>query len=238
MQKISISKIGKLDYRTNEAFKRLRTNILFSGSDVKCIAITSCLPGDGKSTVSMNLAKSFAEMGKKTIFIDSDLRKSVLMGRYKISKSIGGLSHYLSGMYPLEEVVCTTNVENLDMILSGPVPPNPAELLGGKLLKEMITRLKKVYDYIIIDTPPLGNVVDSAIISSQCDGTALVMASGVISARFAEEMVEQIKNTGTKFLGIILNKVSMSGNGYYGKYYGKYYGRYGHGGDSTDSQKG
>lgn len=186
----------------------------------------------------MNLAKSFAEMGKKTIFIDSDLRKSVLMGRYKISKSIGGLSHYLSGMYPLEEVVCTTNVENLDMILSGPVPPNPAELLGGKLLKEMITRLKKVYDYIIIDTPPLGNVVDSAIISSQCDGTALVMASGAISARFAEEIVEQIKNTGTRFLGIILNKVSMSGNGYYGKYYGKYYGRYGHGGDSTDSQKG
>ena len=116
IQKISINKFVKPDYRANEAFKRLRTNIQFSGSDVKVIALTSCVPNDGKSTVSFNLAVSFAEMGKKVLFIDADLRKSVLIGKYKISRAVNGFTHYLSGMKSIEEVIYSTNIDNLNII--------------------------------------------------------------------------------------------------------------------------
>ena len=164
IQRISINKLNKLDYRANESFKRLRTNLQYCGENVKVVALTSCVPNDGKSTVSFNLAISFAEMGKKVLFIDADLRKSVLIGKYKISKAVNGLTHYLSGMKNLDEVIYSTNIDNLNIILSGPVPPDPAELLESDRFKELIPALKQVYDYIIIDTPPLGSVIDSAII--------------------------------------------------------------------------
>lgn len=226
IQKISINKFVKPDYRANEAFKRLRTNIQFSGSDVKVIALTSCVPNDGKSTVSFNLAVSFAEMGKKVLFIDADLRKSVLIGKYKISRAVNGFTHYLSGMKSIEEVIYSTNIDNLNIILSGPVPPDPAELLESDRFNDLIPALRTVYDYIIIDTPPLGSVVDSAIIASRCDGVALVLPAREVSYKFAADIIDQIKKTGARFLGVILNKVNMSSKSYYGKYYGKYYDKY------------
>ena len=217
---------GKEDFRVREAYKTLRTNIQFCGSDVKVIAITSCQPDEGKSSVSMNLAMSLAEAGKKVILIDADLRKSVMIGRYKINKSIKGLSHYLSGQNSLEEVVCGTNVDNLKIIFSGPVPPNPAELLGSRAFGELLGQLRSVSDYVIIDTPPLGSVIDSAVISQHCDGVALVVAANSDSYKFAQSVKDQLEKAGSRILGVILNKVDMSGNSYYGKYYGKYYGEY------------
>ena len=112
MQTINIERLRKLDYRANEAYKNLRTNIQLCGSDVKVIMFTSTTPGEGKSTVSFNLAVSLAEAGKKVIFIDADLRKSVLVGRYKINTSVKGLTHFLSGINKFEEVMYATNVEN------------------------------------------------------------------------------------------------------------------------------
>lgn len=226
IKRITINKYGKPDYRANEAFKRLRTNIQFSGADVKVIAITSCVPNDGKSTVSFNLAVSFAEMGKKVLFIDADLRKSVLIGKYKISKAINGLAHYLSGMMGLEDVVYATNIENLHVVLSGPVPPDPAELLESRRFDELIKIVRTKYDYVIIDTPPLGSVVDAAVVASKSDGVALVVPAKEIKYHFAADIIDQIKKTGARFLGVVLNKVDMSGKSYYGKYYGKYYGNY------------
>ena len=217
---------GKEDFRVREAYKTLRTNIQFCGFDVKVIAITSCQPDEGKSSVSMNLAMSLAEAGKKVILIDADLRKSVMIGRYKINKSIKGLSHYLSGQNSLEEVVCGTNVDNLKIIFSGPVPPNPAELLGSRAFGELLGQLRSVSDYVIIDTPPLGSVIDSAVISQHCDGVALVVAANSDSYKFAQSVKDQLEKAGSRILGVILNKVDMSGNSYYGKYYGKYYGEY------------
>ena len=129
---VNLDKISDLDFKTKEAYKTLRTNVEFCGDDVKVISITSCVPNEGKSMVSFNLAVSIAETGKKVLFIDADLRKSVLIGRYKINKAIKGLTQYLSGVEELDSVKYTTNVENLDMILSGPVPPNPAELLNNE----------------------------------------------------------------------------------------------------------
>ena len=226
MAAINIEGIRKLDYRSNEAYKNLRTNIQLCGSDVKVIMVTSATPNEGKSSVSFNLAVSLAESGKKVIFIDADLRKSILVGRYKINKSVKGLTHFLSGICKFEEVMYATNVENLLTVFSGPVPPNPSELLGNKTFKLLIKTLRETYDYVIIDTPPLGNVIDSAIVAQECDGAIFVIAANTISYKFIQNTMVQLKKTDCKILGAVLNKVDMSESGYYSKYYGKYYGKY------------
>ena len=217
-------KTKKLDYSAAESFKSLRTNLQFCGEDKKVIAVTSCTPNEGKSSVTMNLAVSLAEAGKKVLLVDGDLRKSVLVGRTKVKGMSKGLTHYLSKQASLIDVICSTNVPTIHMIFAGPVPPNPAELLGGKLFKEMISSLRKIYDYILIDTPPLGSVIDSVVIAEECDGSVLLIESGVISYRFAQEVKEQLAKSNCPILGVILNKVDMFKQGYYGKYYGKYYG--------------
>lgn len=219
-------KTKKLNYSAEEAYKSLRTNIQFCGEDKKVIAVTSCTPNEGKSSVTLNLAISMAQAGKKVLLIDADLRKSVLVGSTKVSGSAKGLTHYLSKQAAMIDVICSTNVKNLHIVFAGPVPPNPAELLGGRYFREMIDSLRKVYDYILIDTPPLGSVIDSAVIAQECDGAMLVIESGVISYRFAQDVKAQLEKTNCPILGVVLNKVDMSGNGFYGKYYGKYFGKY------------
>jgi capsular exopolysaccharide synthesis family protein len=226
MAKINIERLTKLDYRSNEAYKNLRTNIQLCGHSIKVIMTTSATPNEGKSSVSFNLAVSFAETGKKVIFIDADLRKSVLVGRYKINKGIKGLTHYLSGMNSFEEVAYSTNVENLYTVFSGQIPPNPAELLDSEMFSDLVKRLREEYDYVIIDTPPLANVIDAAIVAQNCDGAIFVIAANSTSHKFVGRSIEQLKKTRCKILGAVLNKVDLSENGYYGKYYGNYYGKY------------
>lgn len=223
MQTINVT-IPPIDRRGSEAFKTLRANLQFCGKEIKSIAVTSCTPGEGKSTISLNLAKSLAESGKRVLFIDGDLRKSVLVSRCRVSGAVKGLSHYLSGQAPFTDVVCATNVNNLHMIFAGPVPPNPAELLGSHNFKVVIEKLKTVYEYIIIDTAPLGSVIDGAVIANECDGSVLVLSVNSISRRFAKKVTDQLKMAGCPVLGVILNKVDMK-DSTYGKYYGKYYGK-------------
>lgn len=215
----------KLDYFGDEAYKSLRTNLQFCGEDKKVIAITSCTPNEGKSSVSLNLAQSLAAAGKRVLLIDADLRKSVMMGTVKVKSKVKGLTHYLATQETLTDVICVTDVNNLHIIFAGPVPPNPAELLGGKAFKEMVSAVRKVYDYILIDTPPLGSVIDSAIVAEEADGAVLVIESGVISYRFAQEVKSQLSMSNCPILGAVLNKVERNKQGRYGKYYGKYYGK-------------
>lgn len=222
MQNISIN-IPALDRRGSEAYKTLRANLQFCGNDIKSIAITSCTPSEGKSTVSLNLAKALAESGKRVLFIDADLRKSVIVSRCQVGQSVKGLSHYLSGQSTFTDIVYATNVRNLHMIFAGPVPPNPAELLGSSNFKMAVSKLKTVYDYIIVDTPPLGSVIDGAIIANECDGSIMVISANEVSRRFAKKVTDQLKMAQCPILGVILNKVDMKNNTY-GKYYGKYYG--------------
>lgn len=224
METVSINKITRKNFQLEEAYKTLRSNIQFSGSDVKVIGFTSSQPDEGKSSVSLNLAVSMAELGKKVMFIDGDLRKSVLLGRYRINKPIKGLTHYLSGLNGLNQIIYSANLDNLHLIFSGQIPPNPSELLNSRVFSELISDLRKEYDYIIIDTPPLGAVIDAAIIAQNCDGMILVVESKMISYKFAQKVKEQLDRSDTKILGVVLNKVDMSDTGYYGKYYGKYYG--------------
>lgn len=234
MQRISLRFDRDEDYRIKEAFKTLRTNIEFSGADLKVIAVTSCTPNEGKSSIAMELAKAFAEAGKRTLLIDADMRKSVLVGRYKTGAVRLGLTHLLVGREKLGDVICKTNFPKLYMIFAGPVPPNPSELLGGENFENLLEKTRQIFDYVIVDTPPLGSVIDAAVAAKRCDGTILVVENNAVSYKFVQNVKDQLDKSGSKILGVVLNKVDMSTKGvyghygrYYGKYYGKYYGQYG-----------
>jgi capsular exopolysaccharide synthesis family protein len=239
-EKISFEILKELDSKTNEAYKRVRTNITFSGEDIRVISVTSSVPNEGKSSVSFNLARSFAEDGKKTLYIDADIRKSVTVARYGVDRETLGLTHYLSGQVKqLEEIIYETDVDNLDVIFTGAKAPNPAELLGLEKFRKMMSTLKGIYDYIIIDCPPLGSVIDAVLISRATDGTILVIESDSLSYKLVQSVKRELDQNNCKILGVILNKVEMGGKGYYG-YYRGYYGYsdyYGHGNedDKKDS---
>jgi len=211
-------KTPRLEYAVEESYKSVRANLLFCGEDKKLIAITSCTLNEGKSTVALNLAISLAESGKKVLLIDADLRKSVLKESVKVSKSVEGLAHLLSRQALAKDVICSTNVPNLHIIFAGTYPPNPSELLGGRHFKSLLNSAKEIYDYVLIDTPPLGSVIDSAIIAEKCDGTIFVIETGVIGYRLAQEVKEQIEKSKCPILGVILNKADISKQRYYGKF--------------------
>ena len=223
MQSVTIKNVGK-DYRTNEAYKTLRTNLEFSGADKKAIVLTSSTPDEGKSTVSLGLALSLSESGKRVLLVDADLRKSVLIGRHKVTESVKGLSHYLSGQAQLSDVICGTQEDNMFVIFAGIIPPNPSELLGSERFAELIRRTKNDYDYVIVDAPPLGSVIDAAVIAKACDASVLVVAASTVSYKFIRTVKSQLEKTECPILGVVLNKVNMKQNRYYGKYYGNYYG--------------
>lgn len=217
------------DFKVREAFRTLRSNIQFCGSEFKTIVLTSCIPNEGKSYVSMMCAEAFAELdNKKVLLIDADLRKSVLKKRMRMNnRKSKGLSHFLSGQASLSEVILPSDrVENLDIIFAGPYPPNPSELLAGEMFRLGLQKLRDKYDYIIIDAPPIGSVIDAAIIAKEADGTVMVIAANTVSYRLAQGAKEQLEKTGCRILGAVLNQVNVKESKYYGNYYGGYYGKY------------
>lgn len=222
MKKIEILSNNN-SYFTREAYKTLRTNINFCGSDIKAICITSCEKNEGKSTISVELSKNLAEINKKVLLVDADLRKSVLLSKNTNESNLSGLSQYLASHLPLEEVIYSTQIENFDIIFSGQYPPNPSELLNNARFDELISYAKQNYDYIIIDTPPLGLVIDAAIVAEKCDGAIIVIAKDQVKFSRAKSVVEQIEKSGCKILGAIINEVynqkSRKTKGYYSKYY-------------------
>ncbi|MBC6679578.1 polysaccharide biosynthesis tyrosine autokinase [Zhenpiania hominis] len=225
MLDIEFGNLQEPEYGRREALNSLRTNIQFSGSGLQTLLFTSCQPNEGKSTISFELAYSMATNGKKTVFVDADLRKSVTINRYKITnqrKRIGGLSHYLSMQATLDDVLCHTNVENMDIILSGPYTPNPTALFNEPAFDVLLQTLRKLYDYVIIDTPPLGAVIDAAVIAPKCDGAILVLEANMTNSRAAISVKKQLELVGSNILGVVLNKVPVRSSGYYYQYYGEY----------------
>lgn len=218
----------KLDQarKAEEYYNALRTNIQLSGNNLKVIAITSVKPGEGKSTTSTNIAWAFARAGYKTLLIDADIRNSVMSGVFKSREKITGLTEYLSGTTDLSQGLCETNVENLFVIQAGSVSPNPTALIQSENFANMIDTLRKYFDYIIVDTAPIGVVIDAAIITQQCDASVLVTAAGETNRRDVQKAKEQLEQTGKPFLGIVLNKLNTSVEKYgsYGAYgnYGNY----------------
>ncbi len=227
MANLELKNIERSDYYYREAIKTLRTNLQFCGSSVKIIMFTSAMPAEGKSSTAFAAAVSMSDIHKKVLFIDADIRKSIMVKTHEISGRNAGLSQYLSGQKTMEEIVHTTNVENLDMVLSGPYSPNPAELLEDPTFKTLLDWAREEYDYVIIDTPPMMNLIDAAIIAEEADGAVFVIESGTISYRLAQKVKEQLEKSGCRILGTVLNRTSTGNSGgYYKKYYGKYYKKY------------
>lgn len=217
-QKVIMTDVRKKDYFYEEAIKTLRTNIQFTGKNIKTIMFTSCLPNEGKSDVAFQLAQEIGNMGKKVLLIDADIRRSVYVNRYKIKEKVKGLSQYLSGQLAKEFLIYQTNFLNVDIIFSGPIAPNPSELLEEASFSDLLKELRNVYDYIILDTLPLGSVTDAAIVAKECDGAILVIESERVSYKLAQKVQEQLEKTGCKILGAVLNKVNIEKDKYYQKY--------------------
>ncbi len=206
------------NYASKEAYKALRTNIIFTDSEAKIIVITSSQAGEGKSTVSSELAKSFADSNKKTLLLDADMRKSVLLKKNSKSEEIKGLSELLLGKAALSEVIFGTQEDNFDVMFTGKFPENPVELLSGNRLNYIFEELKKHYDYVIVDTPPVGLVIDAAVISAVADSAIIVVSENKTKRKKALEVKNQLKRSGTKILGVIVNETEKQTAGYYGYY--------------------
>lgn len=215
----------KLEFvkKAEEYYNALCTNIQLSGDKLKVISVTSVNPEEGKTTTSVNIARSFARAGYKTLLIDGDTRSSVMSGFFKSREKITGLTEFLSGTADLSHGLCDTNIENLFVVQSGTVSPNPTALLQSKNFNDMIETLRKYFDYIIVDTAPIGIVIDAAIIAQKCDASILVTATGEVNKRDVQKAKQQLEQTGKLFLGVVLNKLDISVDKYgvYG-FYGNY----------------
>ncbi len=201
------------NYYIKESFNALRANILFLQKDVKTIVFTSCMAHEGKSSVCFDLCRNLAEAGKKILLVDADLRKSVMVTRYTDEKGVHGLSHILSGQVEAADAIYQTNLDGLDLVFSGPFPPNPTELVGSAAFKEFLDSQRDAYDYIIVDAPPAGLVVDAAVMASACDGSILVINIGHVKYRMAQQVKAQMEKSGKGILGVILNQVDRKKNG-------------------------
>lgn len=208
-----------------EAVKALRTNVIFSGEEKRSIGLTSCGEGEGKTTISLNLAAALAMDGKRTVLLDSDMRRSVL-AKYAGKRSrIDGLGQYLTGQCSINDILYATDVPNLYIIFAGTRVANPAELLGSNRLKGLVAALKTTFSYIVIDTPPLGRVIDCAIMAPVIDGLLILVNTEKNSYRAVQAVKLQYEKANGKILGVVLNKCNFKDkSSYYGRTYGYGYG--------------
>lgn len=210
----------------SEAYRTLRTNIQFSNidKDLKTIIFTSAIPQEGKSSTVANLAVSMAQAGKKVVLIDCDLRKPTLHERFKIS-NIYGLTNVLVGEKGIYQVIqFPEEIENLSMITSGPIPPNPAELLDSRKMETILDELKEKVDIILIDTPPIGIVTDAAVLSTKVDGVILVVGYKQAEIEMVQSAQSLLNKVGANIIGTVLTQIDIKDRSYskYGSY--GYYG--------------
>ena len=234
--------LSKVPFAVNEAINVLRGNVQLSGNNIRAVAVTSSLAHEGKSSMAFRLAKSMASLEKRVLYLDGDIRNSTTQIRYEIMGDKVGLSEYLCGEASKEKIIYHTDDQWLDMIFTGAKAPNPSALVSGPLFQELMQFLKSIYDYVIVDTPPLNLVIDGLLIAKQCDGTVLVVESGITERAQAEKARRQMEYAGINILGAVVNKVRMNERRYgygYGYGYGKYGYGYGYGyGEKESGQKG
>ena len=203
-----------------ETYRTLRTNIQFTALDTKekVLLVTSAEMGEGKSTTIANLAVAIAEAGKKVLLIDCDMRRPTIHKIFKIS-NIQGVSDYLIGQVTLDRVI--NKVEPfLDIIPSGTIPPNPSELLGSNRMKVFLEEIRKEYDYILLDAPPVMAVTDAQVLSTLSSGVILVVASGKAQRELAKRSKELLEAVGAKIIGSVLTCIDVKSSqyGYYHYY--------------------
>lgn len=242
MKKLNL-KIKDMPYAAEEALNRLRVNIKFCGKNTKKIVITSSVPNEGKSTVSVRLWKLLSEAGFPTVLVDVDLRKSEIQKKYQVEGIKEGLNHFLSGLAEYEDVVYETNIPNGHIAPVTTLLENPSALLEDPRLGELLDRLAEDYRYVIIDTPPLDNISDGALIASMSDGAVLVVRCGETSKALVRQSLQQLDRVGCPVLGTVLNRAEIRSGAYkkyynrYGKKYDDYYGAY-YGGNTTEKKAG
>ena len=220
----------KSPFDITEAYKTLRTNLIFSTGDTGCkkYVVTSSLPGEGKTTNAVNIAVSFAQTGKKVLLIDADLRKPRIH-KYFRPEDKTGLSNVLSGVFDGEkrEVIYKTEVDNLDVIFAGHIPPNPIELLSSDNMRTFMESVEEIYDFIVIDTPPINVVSDALVLSKYVTGYILVLRSNVTVYQSLESAIAKFELANVKPIGVVLNDYASDRKEYSSRYkYRRYHYQY------------
>lgn len=205
----------------SEQYKTLRTNINFSmpKNELQTILVTSSSPGEGKSTTTSNLAVVFAQEGKRVVLVDADMRKPTAHYTFHVTNTLG-LSNLLTRQSSIEETVKETGVQGLDIITSGPIPPNPAELITSITMDVLLTELKKRYDIILFDAPPTLSVTDAQVLSNKCEGTIFVVNSKETNKDNAVKAKELLISAKAHILGVVINNFELNKNQNYYQYYG------------------
>lgn len=204
-----------------EAYRTLRTNIQYAKVDgeLKVLLFTSAGPGEGKSTVAANTAVALAQAGHRVVLVDCDLRKPVMHHVFSLNKK--GLTNCLVGESPATELLQDTEVANLRVLTSGPIPPNPAELLGSSRMGVALDALKEAADFVLLDCPPVIAVTDACVLSRRADGVILVLDADTVRPEMAQKAKELLENAQAHILGAILNRAEIeSEHSYYYYYYG------------------
>jgi len=216
-----------------EAYRMLRTSVLLStaGMPPRTILVTSSQPAEGKTTTAVNTAISLAQLGARVLLIDADLRRPAVHKTFKLQQS-RGLSTYLSGAGEIDALIVKLTIPNLSVLTSGPIPPNPAELISSERMRDMLRKLAESYDHIIIDSPPLIHVTDPVILSTMVDGSILVVQAGRSTRDMLRRAKQELVGVGSKIFGVVLNNVDIKKEGYDEYYYTRYYSNY------NENQKG
>ena len=207
----------------SEQYRAIRTNIEYSNVDqnTKTILVTSSDKNEGKTTTVSNLAVSFANLNKKVLLIDCDLRNASIHKMFRLN-NIYGLTDILAKDRAVDKCIQETELKNLYVLTAGAIPPNPAEILSSEKMKNLIEDLKNIYDYIFIDTPPIGLVTDAGVLSSFIDGVVLVVKSESVEKKYLEETKKKLDAVDARILGAILNSYKSEQKDYnYYSYYGK-----------------
>ncbi|KOO50437.1 CpsD/CapB family tyrosine-protein kinase [Priestia koreensis] len=205
----------------SEQYRTIRTNIQFSNVDQKLrsIVVTSSVPGEGKSTTIANLATVFAQQDKRVLLIDGDLRKPTAHYTFRLENRMG-LTNVLTKQTRLASAIQRSEVKNLDILTSGPIPPNPAELLASQAMANLFTELYEHYELIVFDSPPILPVTDAQILANQCDGAVLVVQSGRSDKEATQKAKELLDAAKGKLLGVVLNRKEQKASSGYYHYYG------------------
>jgi len=223
MNSIEITRFKPLAYACTEAMNTLCTNLTFAGKDKKVIMLTSAQAHEGKSFVTMNVMRALSELGHSVVLVDADLRRSQIASKYgvKVIEGSGmGLTHYLAGMCDVGDVVYKTNLPNAFMVPLGHDVSNSLALLTSGRMGDLLGGLKKQFDYVLVDAPPVGVIIDAAEIAKNCDGTVIALKYNTVSRRELVEVKRQIDRSGCPILGVVLNSVafdSLTSKHYYHK---------------------
>ena len=234
MKTVALKNLPELSYAGNEAINTLCTNLTFSGENIRKIMLTSCHASEGKSFLSLNIVRTLAKLEKKVVLVDCDLRKSMIARKhlaYGGEGSMKGATHYLAGMVPKEEILYeVVDVPNLYVVPCGRNVSNSLPLVSSPKLGELLNDLAKEMDYVIVDAPPVGMLIDAAKIATNCDGTLLVVNYNSVRKQELIDAQEQLAQSGCPILGTVINQANfgdyLSRKYYYSKYYYSHYNYY------------